>query len=368
MKYDSLTINGQRFGRLELLKYCSKKLSHELTPAWERSIYSFIQSWLDDSETITLQTSGSTGKPKTITVFKKQMVRSAVMTGRYFQLRPGQRALLCLPADYVAGKMMIVRAFVLGLDLVPVKPSSNPLSDMPKGTIDFAAMIPLQLYTILFEADQCTRNRLDQISTLIIGGGEINGKLAAAVKSIKPRVYATFGMTETLSHIALRPLNGAGASSAYHVLEGVRIRQDQRGCLVVRAPQSGGKELVTNDMVNIISDDSFEWLGRVDHVIVTGGIKVIPEQVERKLEPVIGDRRYFIGSVPDDRLGNKVVLIVEGRSWTPEKINQINSEIKSILEPGERPKNICFVEKFPETGSGKIRRKDTIRKYLLYQE
>ncbi|NOZ03256.1 MAG: AMP-binding protein [FCB group bacterium] len=368
MKYDSLTINGRRFNRLDLLERCSEKLSGDATPEWERSIYSFIATWLDDSEKIDLRTSGSTGKPKTISVFKKQMVQSAVMTGRYFRLRQGQRALLCLPAEYVAGKMMIVRAFVLGLDLVPVRPASNPLVDVPEGVIDFAAMIPLQLHTLLFETDQQIRDRLDRINTLIIGGGEINQKLTMAVKAIKPRVYATFGMTETLSHIALRPLNGPGASSVYRVLEGVRIRRDRRGCLVVQAPQAGEEELVTNDLVNLVSEDSFEWLGRVDHVIVTGGIKVIPEQVERKLENVIHGRRFFICGLPDEKLGNRVVLYVEGREWTQEETDRMRSQLKSILKPAERPKDIRFVEKFPETGSGKIRRAETIRRYSSRQE
>jgi len=355
MNYSTLSINGQKYTQIQLQSLCEYKLNDQNTVKWEKSIYLFIHDWLSNSPTLQVHTSGTTGTPKIITVTKNKMIQSALMTGHFFHLKLGQNALLCLSADYIAGKMMIVRALVLGLNLIIVEPSSMPLSKLENEIIHFAAMVPLQLHRLLFESE----NPLNQIQTLIVGGGAISQRLSEAVKNIQANVYVTYGMTETLSHIAIMPLNGSQASPYFHTLEGIQITQDERECLVIRVPHYG-KELVTNDRVIIHSENTFFVLGRVDNIINTGGIKIIPEEVERKLDSAILARRFFISSIPDQKLENKIILLIEGSEFGADEWDRLNNHIKKALLRFERPKQVYFVKQFIETPTGKIQRKATL--------
>ena len=161
-------------------------------------IGSFLKQWLDQSKTITLNTSGSTGVPKTITMQKQAMVNSAIATGVYFNLKPKQRALLCLPAHYIAGKMMLVRAIVLGLELDSIEPKSNLEIDINK-QYQFTAMVPMQLEKNI--------NKLNNIKTLIVGGAKVSSVLQSNLQTLKTAIFETYGMTETVSHIAVKQLN-----------------------------------------------------------------------------------------------------------------------------------------------------------------
>ncbi len=348
LKTMNYSINGQKYTKIQLQLLCKEKINE--TVEWQKSIYHFIHHWLSDSPTLQVRTSGTTGTPKTIVVSKHQMIQSALMTSDYFHLKAGQNALLCLSADYIAGKMMIVRALVLGLNLIIVEPRSMPLSKLNNEMIHFAAMVPLQLHQILLESS------LNQIQTLIVGGGAVSQQLRAAVKNIQTKVYATYGMTETLSHIAIMPLNGSQTS--YQTLKGIEITQDERECLVIRAPHCE-KELVTNDRVIIHSKNKFQLLGRVDNIINTGGIKIHPEEVEQKLDYSNLARRFFISSRPDKKLENKIILLIEGSELTASEKDKLNHHIKNNLSKFERPKEIYFIKKFIETPTGKIQRKAT---------
>ncbi|NHF59227.1 AMP-binding protein [Flavobacteriaceae bacterium TP-CH-4] len=344
--------NGISFNREEL-KEVAYSLIKEGEP-FELVIGDFLTDWINDKETIEVKTSGTTGKAKTIVLEKQKMVGSALATGKYFGLEPKDTALLCLPTDYIAGKMMLVRAMALGLEIDCVAPSADPLS-LGNKTYDFAAMVPLQLQNSL--------NQINRIKTLIVGGAPIAASLKQALQGRKTAVFETYGMTETISHIAVRPINRSASKTSYEgeapfeTLPDITVTIDERGCLVINAPKISKESVVTNDMVNLLSDTTFEWLGRFDHIINSGGVKLNPEQIEAKLTPLI-ENRFFVAGLPDDRLGEKLVLVLEGEADASELSKKINA--LTSLEKFERPKHIFKIDKLKETGNGKIDRKASI--------
>ena len=308
---------------------------------YQVSLGHFIVQWMDSSPEISLQTSGSTGTPKTVLMSKQAMVNSALATGDYFKLKPGDSALSCLPFEYIAAKMMFVRAYVLGLELDCVKPSSNPLEAILR-SYDFCAMVPLQLENSL--------EYLHQITTIIVGGAKLSNGLKIKLKNSSSSIYETFGMTETVSHIAVK--NISQPASFFEVLPSVSIGVDERNCLTVNAPHLVSTTIQTNDIVQLRSKTTFEWIGRFDTIINSGGIKIAPEQLEQQLEGFI-EERFFITSQKEDSLGEIVVIVIE-RSKPYETLNF------DILEPMKRPKHIYYVDAFKETISGKIKRQETL--------
>ncbi len=316
---------------------------------FEKHIGEFILDWIDDSPIITVHTSGSTGAPKAITLKKEQMLNSALATGKYFNLSPKSSALLCLPATYIAGKMMLVRAMALGLDLYIVPPNSTPLNDIDR-TFDFGAMVPLQVSNSL--------PFLHQVKTLIIGGAPISSELRDKLKAIDNHSFETFGMTETITHIAVKPLNKLNKSNVpFKTLTDVEISKDDRDCLVINASKVTDEIVITNDVIELVSENEFNWLGRYDNVINSGGIKLNPEQIESKLSDIL-NQSFFVSSSPDPKLGEQVVLILEG---VVDKENVMKHLIASnTLNKYELPRLIKAIPKFLRTDSGKIKRKETI--------
>ena len=307
---------------------------------FEKPVGDFLLDWFDSKSFIEMETSGTTGTPKTISVSKQAMVDSALATGDFFDLQPGNRALQCLPVKYVAGKMMLVRAMILGLDLEFVAPSSHPL-DNNEINFDFVAMVPLQAQNSIAE--------LKKVKKMIVGGASINKALEKQLLKLPTQVYETYGMTETITHIAARKLG----EKAFTVLPYVTISYDDRNCLVIHAPRISDEVILTNDIVELVNENQFLFLGRMDNVINSGGIKLIPEQIEEKLASKIS-QRFFIASKPDNELGQKVVLVIEGEN------QEIDDSLYESLDKYEKPKEIVFVSKFKETGSGKILRKETL--------
>lgn len=303
----------------------------------------FLLDWLDDKDYLSVKSSGSTGTPKHIRIQKQAMVNSSIMTGDYFNLEPGNTALHCLPTKFIAGKMMLVRAMILGLELDLVEPTSLPIFDDQK-PYDFCAMIPMQIQNSL--------DRLKNIKTIIVGGGPVSNKLIADLQSLETKVYATYGMTETVSHIAIKPLNVQSGSSHYKVLGGVEISQDDRDCLVVNAPHLSEGKIVTNDIVKLYSKTEFEFIGRYDNMINSGTIKLFPELIEDKLRDKIKER-FFIASEPDETLGQKVILVLEGKEDTtsPATFEE--------LDAYEVPKKVHLIDKFVEIND-KIQRAKTL--------
>jgi len=309
---------------------------------FEKPVGNFLLDWFDSKSFIEMETSGTTGAPKTILMSKQAMVDSALATGNFFDLQPGNRAMQCLPVKYVAGKMMFVRAMILGLDLEFVAPSSHPL-DHNEIDFDFVAMVPLQAQNSISE--------LKKVKKMIIGGAALNKSLEKQLLKLPTEVYETYGMTETITHIAARKLG----EKAFTVLPDVTISYDDRNCLVIHAPRISDEVIITNDIVELVNENQFIFLGRIDNVINSGGVKLIPEQIEEKLGSKI-HHCFFITSKPDNELGEKVVLVIEGEK------HELDDSIYESLDKYEKPKEVVFISKFKETTNGKILRKETLKK------
>lgn len=320
----------------------------------------FLAEWHNDSPTLLVHTSGSTGVPKSMLVEKRRMEASARITCDFLGLKPGDTALLCLSTDYIAGKMMVVRALTCGLQLVSVEPSGHPLascflplaSSMP---LSFAAMVPLQVYNSLQVPDE--RERLMQIGNLIIGGGAIDPELEQALADFPNHVWSTYGMTETLSHIALRRLNGPERSDWYTPFAGVGISLNAEGCLVIDAPAVCAEPLTTNDMA-VIEDGRFRILGRKDNVICSGGLKIHIEEVERLLRAHVREP-YLITKVPDERLGEAVVLLTTAAA--PVVLADLQATCRRVLPTYWVPRHLMTVAQLPFTATGKPARAEAKR-------
>jgi O-succinylbenzoic acid--CoA ligase len=321
--------------------------------SWQYTIYQFLQNWFDDSDFILSQTSGSTGKPKSIKLPKQSMVNSARMTNQFFGLDKEKTALLCLPASYIAGKMMLVRALVGGFNLITVEPSANPFEKLDS-RVDFAAITPYQLTHSIGSLKDMP------IGSIIVGGGHVNSRMEELVAGIPAAMYETYGMTETASHIALRCFNGEKKSDRFTVLDGVDIRLDDRGCLVILAPHLYPTELITNDIVELHGAGTFRWLGRADSVINSGGVKIFPEQIEKKLESIIPSN-FFIASLPDDVLENKVVLLIESAKYNSSDETRLLDQMRPVLEKYEFPKEIFYLRAFVYSSGNKILKNETLQ-------
>ncbi len=310
---------------------------------WEKPVGDFLLDWFDGKTYIEMRTSGSTGTPKTIRVDKQAMVNSAIATGDFFGLNSGNKALQCLPVKYVAGKMMLIRSIILGLDLDYVAPTSQPMENIDDTHYDFVAMVPMQAQNSL--------NELKNVKKLIVGGARISKSLEKELVKLPTDVYETYGMTETITHIAAKKVG----EKVFTVLPHVTISYDDRNCLVIHAPKIIAEDtVITNDLVELVNENQFLFLGRIDNIINSGGIKIMPEQVEQKLDGKI-DIRFFITSKEDAELGEKVVLVVEGDSF------EIDKAIFEGLDKYERPKEIVFVANFKETENGKVLRKESFK-------
>lgn len=312
-------------------------------------LFRFLADWFNESETMTVQTSGSTGEPKLIQVRKTQMMNSACATCFQLRLAPSDKVLLCMSLQFIAGKMMVVRALVAGLDLHLVPPSGYPLKDT-NVHFKFAAMVPMQIYNSLQVSLE--RDRLEQISVLLIGGSAVDPKLETALRAFPNPVYASYGMAETLSHIALRRINGLEASEYYTPLPSVQVFLSEESCLVIDAPLVSDRRLYTNDHAELRGDGSFRILGRIDNVINTGGIKVQTEALEAFLSDFI-DLPFAISSLPDEKFGEIIVLAVEGILDDALLTQTLHAE---NLPAHQFPKQIITVESLPRTESGKINR------------
>lgn len=306
----------------------------------------FLTEWNNESDMIFVHTSGSTGNPKPMYVEKKRMLNSARITCDFLGLRPGDTAFLCMPLDYIAGKMLVVRSIERKLNLVSVTPSGHPLKDISLSfdKPSLAAMVPLQVYNSLNVAAEA--ETLRSFTHLIIGGGAIDDELAKALRSFPNHVWSTYGMTETLSHIALRRLNGDGASEWYTPFDSVDVSQNEDGCLVIDAPLVHDGKLVTNDIVEL-KDGKFRILGRKDNVICSGGIKIQMEEVERALRPYM-ESNFMVTKRSDKKFGEIVVLITEN-----DNIAEVEAICKRVLPKYWCPHDYLHVESIPLTETGK---------------
>jgi hypothetical protein len=320
----------------------------------------WFSEWFSPSPYVTVQTSGSTGTPKRLTVRKAQMIESARTTCSFLQLKRGDRALLCMDTKYIGAKMMLVRTWVAGLELIVREPSGHPLKDIDT-PVDFAAMVPLQVYNSLQVPKE--KERLKQVKKLLIGGGSIDPALEAELKSFPGELYSTYGMTETLSHIALRRINGNEASPYYTPFDSVRLTLTDDARLVIEAPWIDDGPLHTNDIAELLPDGRFRILGRADNYIHSGGIKLQIESLEEKIRPII-HTPFAITSAPHRKFGEIVVLLIEKTAGTD--IDALSKQINNLYPAYERPKIIRQVDLIPMTENGKTDRKACKELALLF--
>lgn len=342
------------------------------------TIAEFLADWRSQSPTLLVHTSGSTGKPKPMLVEKQKMLNSARVTCDFLGLRPGDTFILCMPLDYIAGKMVVVRAIERGLRLIGVKPGGHPLADQKEAEyIDFSsahpvlqhiaplpsggwtgaeavvAMVPLQVYNSLQVPRE--RERIMSVRHLIIGGGAIDDRMACELKAFPNAVWSTYGMTETLSHIALRRLSGPGADDWYTPFDSVAVGRAADGCLTIDAPLVHDGVLKTNDRVEMRDDPmtgrrQFRVMGRKDNVIDSGGIKIQTEEVERALKPFMA-KPFAITKAPDEKFGEIVVLVTEATD-----LSEVQEVCRNALPKYWQPRRYLHVDKMPMTETGKIAR------------
>lgn len=438
-------LNGKRYSRASLLQFASAQMNDPGAPAWKIALYQFISDLFDKEKPLVQQTSGTTGEPKSIVLKREAMLVSAQRTLDHFGLKPGDAALLCLPVQYIAGKMMVVRALLGGLNLVTVEPSGNLAGTLEKALdkilekdmnessrtretgledhIDFAAMVPLQVYELLKSPGIFSR-----IRKLIIGGGEIDPSMRKMLRTIQgTEIYETFAMSETYTHFATRRLNAPGnggypkeqhafredsknpgmgksriepsgtgtedhghdsirpgsrnagtePEDSFQVMDGARTTLDERGCLVVDIPGVTSGPVISNDLAELTGSGSFKWLGRIDNVIKTGGIKVIPETIEAVVKELTG-REAVVLPVSDTRLGQRLLLVIEGSPLpereknpsgdspgygesTGDKVkNSPEAHLMKSLQPHlakhELPKEVRYLPEFPRNSSMKVDR------------
>jgi len=315
---------------------------------FENKIKAFLNDWFSEIKTVQVQTSGSTGVPKVFDIEKKKMIASAEMTCNFLELVEGDSAVICLPIEYISGKMMVVRSIVRKLKLIVTEPNTRPLRDIDC-KVDFCAMTPLQV--------ENSFDKLYLIKNLIIGGAAVSENLKKKIFKIShqlqdsQRIFETYGMSETLSHIALKQIF-PDPEDFFTTFESVEISADKRGCLKIFAPHLNAEVLQTNDLVEIKNNNQFRFLGRIDNVINSGGAKIFPEQLEALIKKEVQCEVVFLG-LEDDTLGQKLVLVIEG-----QKSQQIIDNIATLPfeKSYHKPKEIIFKEEIPRTPNGKINR------------
>lgn len=338
----TITINGILYSRDSILN------TVEGEQPFSNDLLSFLKEWFNDSPYILVQTSGSTGVPKQIEVEKARMLQSAKLTCNFLGLKQGDSALLCMNLKYIGAKMVVVRSLFAGLELIPIEASGYPLKEIE--TTVFAAMTPMQVYNSLQDNEQ--REKLKCIQHLIIGGGAVDAVLSSELANFPHAIWSTYGMTETLSHIALRRINGKSASEWYTSFEGVSVSLSENQTLKIEAPLITQEVLATNDVAEINKQGQFRILGRVDNIINSGGIKIQIEEVEHLLSKSLSGE-YMITSAQDTKFGEAVVLLVKNGIYTT---SQIHSICKEFLPPYWIPKAIFLLDTLPYTETNKPNR------------
>ena len=354
-----VSINGRCYTLEEIRQ---GRYERHLTSDFERNVLRFAQSWLSGQSAFRIRSSGSTGPAKEISIYREKMLLSATLTEKEFGLAQGDPALLCLSPEHIAGMMMIVRSLNTGMPMICAEPSGNPLRSIPPGIqLRFGAMLPFQFENVLNEG---YTGLLQGMKALLLGGAPISPALESAAAGLSLPVYQTFGMTETLSHFACRPISGAKRSDVYKALRGYRFRCDARSCLEVSGPVTDGNWITTNDVIDLQDDRHFRWLGRHDHIINSGGIKANPEHLESELQPCLKKLgippTYIIIGLPDDRLGEKICLVVEGGRSTAIP-DHMAVEMSAYVSRQRIPREVFIVSSLYRTENGKIKRKEVAR-------
>lgn len=338
--HSSFSISGKSFSSVENL----------IRSLEDQSQKNFLSQWFDESQYVTVQTSGSTGIPKELSLPKDAMRASALATGQFFNLGPGSKVWINLSADYIAGKMMWVRALELGWEVY---------LNCSKGLFfDFTALVPLQVYKM-------NEEQLNQFDQILIGGGVFRTAYLKQFKNLKAKIFSSYGMTETISHIAIQSLYPE-FTNYYQCLKGVEIGSNDKSCLWIYANRLNSERIQTNDLVEIISESKFQWLGRFDNVINSGGVKLFPETLEKKYSAYTTENFFFSGE-GDKKLGTRLILILEGDGEDRDPRDSDKVLFKELgFTDFEIPKRIYFLKKFIFTETKKIQRNKTLD--LVYKK
>lgn len=340
--HSNITIHGKEYSAdtISLLK------NHE-NPFIRTELYDFLEEWFSESPAVSVQSSGSTGIPKIMQAEKSRMIASAEMTCNFLGLKKNDSALLCMPLKYIGAKMVAVRAIVRNLNLLCAEPSMNPLQHLDAAP-NFLAMTPAQVHAGLQNPKE--KALLQNTEHLIIGGSAVNTALAEELEQFPHHVWSTYGMTETLSHIALRRLNGKNKSDWYQPFEGVTISLSHEQTLVIHAPKVCPDVLTTNDIAEIDNNGRFKILGRKDNIINSGGIKLQIEKIEEQLSSVL-PFPFQVTSLPHERFGEIPVLLVQGEQDFP-----FQEKFQNVPDKYARPKHVFFVKELPKTETDKPNR------------
>lgn len=321
---------------------------------------------MEGQKTFSFKTSGSTGDPKSISVKRSQLQASARMTSNALNLPIGSKALVCLSVEYIAGIMMMVRGMEIGWELTVIEPSGNPLFEIDSSeNFDFIAMVPMQLANCLL--DETTREVLNSVGKILVGGAPVSAILLKEIRNLAVPVYQSYGMTETVSHVAIRRLNGTSPQEEYTVLDGLEFGADERGCLYLKGAVTDNKLVQTNDLVKITSGRTFAWLGRIDSIINSGGVKIQLDKVDRVLEEILVEFNmsvdFFHWYENDERLGQKLVLFVKSEP-SEFSLEEVVKRLKERVITFEVPKAIYFVDSFERTPTDKLDKRATATYYF----
>ncbi len=352
--FKQLTLDGVTMDAFHAFKAVDRFTKRRFAKkhAWQQSLYDTVFNlWISGQKGMNARTSGTTGPPKHIRIPRRDLVNSARLTADTFHLEAGDRVLHCLPSDFIAGKMMIVRAFALGLDLHIQDPRGSVLDNLrTTDRFKFTPMVPVQLHRAIQE----DRTRVErQFETILLGGGPVSEALIEDLQGLSTHVFQSYGSTETVTHVAMRLLNGLEAPDEFRALGNVHFARDPRGCLVIHTPHLSVKQHVTNDLLDLLDDVSFRWLGRWDCVILSGGKKIFPEQLEAKTAGHVAYPHYF-SSVPDPVLGQAVMLTLETDKPEADVLPEVMEVIMEMLHPHEWPRRVIALRKIERTSSGKV--------------
>ena len=333
--------------------------------SFQEEVFDFCRQWKLGKNEFLFHTSGSTGKPKPIYLSRLNMIESANMTMDWLHLQEGDNVLLCLPIEYIAGAMMLVRALVLKLNIVLVEPSQNPLEEITKPiNIHLASFVTTQWSTIL-QSNPNLFTFFSEVKGILIGGSELTSSVELLTKEIQLPIFQTYGMTETSSHIAFRQISSEDA--IYQCFNGVQIKLNDQGCLCIHSPSTLNQWIETNDVAELIHVNQFSILGRNDFAINSGGRKIHPEIIEKCCHSFFAQHsitcKTFAYGLDDDFYGQKLVLFIE----TIDELNiqiQLIDYLKLNLESWEVPKQFIVLPEFLYTKTGKIDRPNTLTLYL----
>ncbi|MDA7744765.1 AMP-binding protein [bacterium] len=355
--FKSLSINGTKRSLQGWRAYAQQQLQEGYGIGNLEEILEFVVDWSNRKEWVEARTSGSTGRPKNIKIKKEQILASAERTLNSLNLKSGDSALLCLPNRFIGGKMMIARTIIGDLDLYITDNTAKP--ELPSGIdMSFAAVVPYQMSSI--SKDEEATAQWQKVEKIIIGGGHVDNNLEAKLREWPNEIYESFGMTETISHVALRRISGTKEREPFKILETIDVELDDRGCLVIHSEALPTNPTITNDIVTLVDERSFHWMGRADNLINSGGVKIIPEVLEKIIKPLF-NTRFFIAGLKDEDLGERVVLVLESQPLMEGDEAEVMNDMRNDLSKYEVPKEVCYVDEFVETENGKINRKKTVK-------